>query len=128
LQRKIDGFPRNPSGEIKLNDQREFDDLKSQLGDLDKKIHGLDDLNHRLSMSDPHSPDFDPTKQRPYVLRIDDAGAGRAIVAMGNPDTAQHVAPYVPGTGSELSKIGGDMDRADRMVDAARQAGPSQCR
>lgn len=123
MQRKIDGFPRNPSGEVKPNDKREFDDLKSQLGDLDKKIHGLDDLNHRLSMSDPHSPDFDPTRQRPYVLRIDDAGAGRAIVAMGNPDTAQHVATYVPGTGSELSKIGGDMDRADRMVDAARQAG-----
>lgn len=123
MQRKIDGFPRNPSGEVKPNDQREFDDLKSQLGDLDKKIHGLDDLNHRLSMSDPHSPDFDPTRQRPYVLRIDDAGAGRAIVAMGNPDTAQHVATYVPGTGSELSEIGGDMDRADRMVDAARQAG-----
>ncbi|MEV6911706.1 alpha/beta hydrolase [Amycolatopsis sp. NPDC051071] len=123
LQRKINEFPRTGAGEIKLNDQREFDALKSDLDKLDGKLRGLNDVESRLSMSDPSSPNFDPTKQRPYVLRIDDAGSGRAVVAMGNPDTAQHVATYVPGTGSELSKVNGDLGRADLMVNAAQQAG-----
>ncbi|MFC3450270.1 alpha/beta hydrolase [Amycolatopsis speibonae] len=123
LQRKINEFPRTGAGDIKLNDQLEFDALKADLDKLDGRLRGLDDIDNRLSMSDPDSPNYDPTKQRPYVLRIDDAGAGRAIVAMGDPDTAQHVATYVPGTGSELSKVNVDLGRADSMVNAAQQAG-----
>lgn len=130
LQRKLDQFPRNPSGEVSLTDQREFNNLKSeldgmnsQLGGIDGKIHGIDDIKHRLDVSDPSNPQYDPTKQRPYLLKVDDNGAGRAIVAMGNPDTSKNVATYVPGTGAELSKIGGDLGRADIMVGAANQAG-----
>jgi hypothetical protein len=61
--------------------------------------------------------------QQAYLLGLDVAVQGKAIVAIGNPDTAANVGTYVPGTGSELSKIAGDMDRADRMNLAAKQAG-----
>jgi hypothetical protein len=64
-----------------------------------------------------------PAQQQAFLIGLDISGDGRAIVSSGNPDTAADVATYVPGTGSELAKIGGDMDRSDRMVDAAAQAG-----
>lgn len=58
---------------------------------------------------------FDQTGQvglpEPYLLAFDPEGNGRAIIANGNPDTAQHQAVYVPGTTSNLGNIGGDVAR-----------------
>lgn len=53
------------------------------------------------------------------LLRYDEAGDGRLIVAFGNPDTARHVATYVPGAGSALSGIGGELERAAALKDRA---------
>ncbi|UKY50309.1 alpha/beta hydrolase [Streptomyces inhibens] len=50
-----------------------------------------------------------------YLLGFDDEGIGRAIVARGNPDTADHTAVYVPGTKTNLPTIGGDLDRSDAL-------------
>ncbi|MFE4500944.1 alpha/beta hydrolase [Rhodococcus sp. NPDC056743] len=52
-----------------------------------------------------------------YLLGVDEQG--RAAVALENPDTATHVATFVPGTGSHLGTIGGDLDRSQWMLDAA---------
>ncbi|MER5890977.1 alpha/beta hydrolase [Streptomyces sp. NPDC001941] len=46
-----------------------------------------------------------------YLLGFDEKGTGRAIVANGNPDTADHTAVYVPGTTSRLEGVGGDINR-----------------
>ncbi|PCG84321.1 hypothetical protein CIB93_20210 [Streptomyces sp. WZ.A104] len=46
-----------------------------------------------------------------YLLGFSTEGNGRAIVANGNPDTADHQAVYVPGTTSNLSSISGDINR-----------------
>ncbi|MCD9904030.1 alpha/beta hydrolase family protein [Streptomyces sp. MT29] len=46
-----------------------------------------------------------------YLLGFSVEGNGRAIVANGNPDTADHQAVYVPGTTSNLGSVGGDIDR-----------------
>ncbi|WP_437049210.1 alpha/beta hydrolase [Streptomyces sp. enrichment culture] len=54
-----------------------------------------------------------------YLLGFSAEKDGRAIVANGNPDTADHTAVYVPGTESDLAGIGGDMDR---MVNVWRKA------
>jgi Alpha/beta hydrolase len=51
------------------------------------------------------------------------SGDGKAIVASGNPDTAANVATFVPGTGSDLSQIGGDIDRSGKMLQAATKVG-----
>ncbi|QCO68310.1 hypothetical protein E5843_12035 [Luteimonas yindakuii] len=37
------------------------------------------------------------------------------IASIGNPDTADNVAIYVPGTGTDLSNIGGSIDRMDDL-------------
>ncbi|MDZ7914963.1 MAG: alpha/beta hydrolase [Rhodococcus sp. (in: high G+C Gram-positive bacteria)] len=55
-----------------------------------------------------------------FLLNIDDQGRG--AIALNNPDTAHNVATYVPGTGTELSKMGGDMARAERVLLEANNA------
>ncbi|MBC7270581.1 MAG: hypothetical protein H5T76_18055 [Streptomyces sp.] len=59
-----------------------------------------------------------------YLLGFDPEGNGRAIVATGNPDTAQHQAVYVPGTTSNLEKIGGDINRMTELWRQTNQASP----
>ncbi|WET81758.1 alpha/beta hydrolase [Amycolatopsis sp. QT-25] len=79
----------------------------------DPKLQGLEAIERRLARSEPQA----------FLLGLDTSGDGKAIVSAGNPDTAANVATYVPGTGSELAKIGGDLDRSDKMWAAATTSG-----
>ncbi|MEV5876060.1 alpha/beta hydrolase [Streptomyces sp. NPDC052101] len=54
-----------------------------------------------------------------YLLGFSADGDGRAIIANGNPDTADHQAVYVPGTTSDLDSIGGNIDRMAKVWYAA---------
>lgn len=92
--------------------------LAQQLQDIKGKIRGVDAIYDRLNHPKPG-------QTQAYLLAFDPQGNGKAVVAAGNPDKATDVATYVPGTGSELSKISGDMDRSDRMLRAAQKAGSS---
>ncbi len=80
------------------------------------KLQGLNDIARRLDHPEQGKPPA-------FLLGLDTAGDGKAIVSSGNPDKAVNVATYVPGTGSDLGKIGSDIDRADRMAGAAAEAG-----
>ncbi|GIG65061.1 alpha/beta hydrolase [Phytomonospora endophytica] len=64
--------------------------------------------------------------QRAYLLGIDPSGDGKAIVAIGNPDTADNVFTYVPGTSTDLSSIKGDINRVERGVFDANNMDPSK--
>ena len=55
---------------------------------------------------------------------IDSSGDGQAVVAVGNPDVADNVVTFVPGTGAELSTASGDVARVDRMVADANLLDP----
>jgi hypothetical protein len=92
--------------------------LQVELEELNAKIQGIDDIQARLDSNLTL-----PEDQRYYLLGINSEGDGTAVVARGNPDTAANVATFVPGTGSDLSNINTDIDRSDRMLDAARQNG-----
>ncbi|MDT0547180.1 MULTISPECIES: alpha/beta hydrolase [Streptomyces] len=46
-----------------------------------------------------------------YLLGFSPEGRGRAIVANGNPDDADHIAVYTPGTESSLANSDGDINR-----------------
>ncbi|MEV5682922.1 alpha/beta hydrolase [Streptomyces sp. NPDC052164] len=59
-----------------------------------------------------------------YLLGFSPDGHGRAIVATGNPDTAQHQAVYVPGTGSDLDGVGGNINRMTDLWRETNQASP----
>ncbi|MGW1195155.1 alpha/beta hydrolase [Streptomyces sp. NPDC002536] len=50
-----------------------------------------------------------------YLLGFDADGLGRAIVANGNPDTAEHTAVYVPGTTARLRDAGKDIDKMTEL-------------
>ena len=93
-----------------------------ELDGINDKLRGIEAISGRLD-------DTGVGKQRAYLLGFDTDGSdsrGYAIVAMGNPDTADNVVTFVPGTGTRLGSIGGDLGRADIMVDSARAADPSE--
>ncbi|MFJ7194434.1 MULTISPECIES: alpha/beta hydrolase [unclassified Streptomyces] len=62
-----------------------------------------------------------------YLLGIGDEGNGRAIIAYGNPDTADNVSAYVPGLGTKLDAdfADGTVDRALQTARGAQSADPS---
>ncbi|MGW4837714.1 alpha/beta hydrolase [Streptomyces globisporus] len=72
---------------------------------LTKSREGMNSIQERF--------DATGTKGLPeaYLLGFSTEGNGRAIVANGNPDTADHQAVYVPGTTSNLGSVGGDINR-----------------
>ncbi|MFD8495018.1 alpha/beta hydrolase [Amycolatopsis sp. NPDC059657] len=89
---------------------------KVKLDEVTAKLNGLHNIEIRLN----HPV---PGQQQAFLIGLDTTGDGKAIVSSGNPDTAKNVATHVPGTGSGLATIGDDVNRSDRMVAAAGEAG-----
>lgn len=58
-----------------------------------------------------------------HVLALDLAGDGRAVLAVGDPDTAAHVATVVPGIGTTLRDTGRLLDEARTLHDRTVAAG-----
>lgn len=61
-----------------------------------------------------------PAGERIFLLGYEPPGQdgnpdAKVVAAIGNPDTADNVAIYVPGTGSDLSNVGGSIDRMDDL-------------
>ncbi|MFF7406314.1 alpha/beta hydrolase [Streptomyces murinus] len=69
--------------------------------------------------------DYTDESKRPYLLGFDDKNNGRVVISIGNPDTADNVATYVPGTGTTLSGIDGDIHRAEMLQDRASLTDPT---
>lgn len=78
-----------------------------------KSIDGMDAIQSRFDQTG--------TKGLPeaYLLGFSTEGDGRAILANGNPDTADHQAVYVPGTTAELGSIKGDINRMVNVWNSA---------
>ena len=94
--------------------QRAEDDLAASTARLD----GLRAIQARLD---------DPGARPASLIGLQpDIGNGRAIVAVGDPDTADNVVTYVPGTTARLDTLAGDVARADITAEAARQADPTE--
>ncbi len=89
-----------------------------QLDAINKSLGGVKVIEQRLDHTNPG-------QQPAFLLGFDSSGTGRAIVAMGNPDTATNVATYVPGTTASLGGVNVDLQRSDSMVQAAYKAGSS---
>ncbi|MET0422717.1 MAG: alpha/beta hydrolase [Actinoplanes sp.] len=77
---------------------------------------GLDSLAYRLA---------DDDGPRAYLLRLDLAEEGRAVVALGDPDRAANVLTHVPGMTADLASFGGELARAERVAVRAAELGPA---
>jgi hypothetical protein len=76
-------------------------------GELDQvrdRLTGLRAIDERLRVQAPGAESL--------LLGLDTTGDGRAIVAIGNPDTARNVATLVPGIFNDLGDVGTLIDRA----------------
>ncbi|GAA1201369.1 hypothetical protein GCM10009654_67190 [Streptomyces hebeiensis] len=74
----------------------------------------LSALKDRLDTSDGG-----PAHKKLYLLGFSTEKDGRAIVAVGNPDTARHTAVQVPGTANELENFDGQIDRVEKLQRSA---------
>ncbi|EHK86560.1 alpha/beta hydrolase [Saccharomonospora azurea SZMC 14600] len=97
-----------------LGDDR-TDEQDEELESLNGTLRGFDAIDERLE-AEPGD-----TRPRAYLLDFSTEGNGRGIVALGNPDTADNVVTSVPGTGSNLSGIGGELDRSQVILDEANR-------
>jgi hypothetical protein len=120
----LDGIPadvRDRANRALLAQQKanliEMRDRNGADADINGKLKGIADIETRLALK--------PSAEHPepYLLKVSTDGTGRAIVAMGNPDTAKNVATYVPGTFATLAAVKDDLNRADQMALAAKNAG-----
>jgi hypothetical protein len=114
-----DGVPaayRDLANRLRLDEQR---------ADLDRAINaghdrramrdGLNALADRLADGDG---------PRGYLLRLDLAEEGRAVVALGDPDRADNVLTHVPGMTADLASYGGELSRAERVAVRAGELHP----
>ena len=85
------------------------------LDELPARTPGLDALRDRLAVGDG---------TRAYLLRIDPAGEGQAVVALGDPDRAANVLTQVPGMTADLASYGAELARAERIADRAAELAP----
>ncbi|MEV5141127.1 alpha/beta hydrolase [Streptomyces syringium] len=86
----------------KENKRQEWENKRKYLQD---QLAGMQQIQNRFQTDEEGLP-------KAYLLGFDAKGFGRAIVANGNPDTAEHTAVYVPGTTARLSNAENDMKKS----------------
>ncbi|WBB74498.1 alpha/beta hydrolase [Micromonospora sp. WMMD1128] len=90
---------------------------RARLAGVEAALRGLDGLGERLAT---------PSAPRAYLLGLDLAGDGRAMVALGNPDRAGAVLTYVPGMTADLADAPAELGRAARVLDRCAAIGPGE--
>lgn len=93
----------------------------TQWNEKRKSLQGKLDILSKIQ--DPYAGKKDvPAHKQLYVLDYDTKGDGKAIIAMGNPDTADHTAIHVPGTTTTLESVPGQLERIDKLQNSAMQS------
>ncbi|WP_081912906.1 alpha/beta hydrolase [Glycomyces sp. NRRL B-16210] len=101
-----------------------YERVKQDLDNLKGDRKDLSELQAIITDEDGNPAMSDKAGEQHYLLGFDTEGSGQAIVAVGNPDTADHVNTLVPGTTTALAGIGGSINRADTMSLDAQNAAP----
>jgi pimeloyl-ACP methyl ester carboxylesterase len=89
----------------------------AQVRVIDAQLAGIRAIERRLGP--PQSG-----QQQAYLLGLNTDDFGQAIVAIGNPDTADNVVTFVPGTYSSLGGAAGGLEKVENMVDAVGYDAP----
>ncbi|MEU5155578.1 alpha/beta hydrolase [Glycomyces sp. NPDC021274] len=104
----------------------EYEQAKQELDDLKGDRSDLANLQDRIT-NDDGTPALaeGPEPQQPYyLLGFGTQDSGRAIVSIGNPDTADNVNTFVPGTTANLGGAPGILNRTETMQSDAQLASP----
>ncbi|MET9826264.1 MULTISPECIES: alpha/beta hydrolase [Streptomyces] len=98
------------------------DKYEGRKNDLQSSVDGMKAIENRFDRTG-----VDGTPEA-YLLGFDPVGKGdgKVILANGNPDTADHTAVYVPGTGTHLGGIDKDIVRGERLWAASTAQAPGQ--
>jgi hypothetical protein len=146
----VDGIPtefRDTANRTLLDNR--IDGLDSQIAAKEQALHGMDpeseeyerakaeldglktDRDELSNLQDKITTDGDPrtssdTGQQYYLLGFDTENSGKAIIAIGNPDTADNVNAYVPGTSSSLAVVGGLLHRTETLASDAQFYAPGE--
>ncbi|WP_459957642.1 alpha/beta hydrolase [Nocardia sp. IFM 10818] len=80
------------------------------------------ELRTRIAGYEAVAAEVGPGHRDRFLLAIDNRGHG--AIALSNPDSARHVATFVPGTGAPLSGIALGLARAGALQSAAERADP----
>ncbi|MFB7949910.1 alpha/beta hydrolase [Kitasatospora phosalacinea] len=123
---RLDGLPstvRDQANRIVLEQQ--LDALKA--GDAKGSGMTADEYNQRetnlrVLKEKLDQRDGADEQHQLLLLGLDAEGDGKAVVSTGNPDAATHTAVLVPGTGTTMKEVPGQIDRIDRLQDSAEGA------
>ena len=88
------------------------------IAEIERQLGGMVALQQTLGAQDVGGV---PTPV--YLMAFDPTLVDRVAVAVGNPDTATNVGVFVPGTGSDLDSVPGNVGRAAALQQATRGAG-----
>ncbi|MDA1360535.1 alpha/beta hydrolase [Glycomyces luteolus] len=107
-------------------ESEEYEQAKEELDGLKGDRDDLANLQDRITNDDgtPALAEGPEPKQPYYLLGFGTQDSGRAIVSVGNPDTADNVNTLVPGTTSNLTDVDGLINRAETMQSDAQLAAP----
>ncbi|GAA4807713.1 alpha/beta hydrolase [Streptomyces ziwulingensis] len=83
---------------------------------VNRRLNNLTLLNDRIEASDSA-----PKGKELYLLGYDSKDDGRAIIAMGNPDTAAHTGILVPGTNTNMEAVPGQVERIGKLRSSAEE-------
>ena len=103
--------------EDQMTQQQGYDLWHSDLTNAQSAVDGYRSVQGTLV------PNPDGSRPPRFLMGVD--ATDRAVIASNNPDTANNVTTYVPGTGTNLSGMAGGVERSERMLDEARRADPN---
>ena len=83
--------------------------LQGELDRVAKTLDRLGTVQRSLAQLGPNG----------LLLGTDPAGDGKAIISVGNPDTARHTAVWVPGLGTDLGSTRGNVNRVLNLYQEA---------
>ena len=97
-----------------------FTRWQAQVAGIEHRLAGITALQQALALGGHGG--LPPA----YLLGFSTAGIGKAIVAFGNPDTADTTVTYVPGVGTALTGALGNSQRAANLWQQAHRHDPGQ--
>lgn len=121
LQEAEDQYRRRIA-ELEGQDPTNDSAVGNELANLRQMVSGIDEQQGRLGQIDAA---LTKLGDKGLLLGLDPIGDGKAVIAVGNPDTARHTAVWVPGLGTTLDSTHSNVNRVINLQHAADAMTPA---